>query len=256
MSTPVRVAAFVTALVAAFAAAWGAGRVAGPIETEPVAAHEGMAAHVEAAAHLPGGLMVADGGYRLDLTQAGLPAGRGVPLRFRITGADGEPLTTYDREHEKELHLIVVRRDFAGFQHVHPTRSDDGTWATDVDLTPGSWRVFADFVPAGGDGLTLGADLAVAGDVGPPEQAPDDTVAEVDGYTVTVSGDLAAGESADLTVEVLRDGEPVTDVQPYLGAYGHLVALREGDLAYLHVHPEDSGPGPEVPFAAEVPSAS
>ena len=57
-----------------------------------------------------------------------------------------------------------------------------------------------------------------------------------------------------------RDGEPVTDLEPYLGAYGHLVALRAGDLAYLHVHPEgapDDGvtePGPDVVFFAEVPS--
>ncbi len=69
-------------------------------------------------------------------------------------------------------------------------------------LTPGAWRVFADFVPEGGDPLTLGADLSVAGDVGTSQPAPDESVAEVDGYTVTVAGDLAAGESADLTVTV------------------------------------------------------
>jgi len=261
MSTTLRVAAFVTALVAAFAVAWGAGEVVGPIDTEPVA-HEGEAGHGEAgghdamasADHLPGGLMVADSGYRLDLTQVELPAGDRVPLRFRITGTDGQPLTTYDVEHEKELHLIVVRRDFGGFQHVHPTLADDGTWSIDVALTPGSWRVLADFVPEGGEGITLGADLAVAGEVGPSQPAPDEAVTEVDGYTVTVSGDLEAGESSDLTVEVTRDGQPVTDLEPYLGAYGHLVALREGDLAYLHVHPEEAGPGPEVPFVAEVPS--
>ena len=58
-----------------------------------------------------------------------------------------------------------------------------------------------------------------------------------------------------------RDGEPVTDLQPYLEAYGHLVALRAGDLAYLHVHP-DGAPGdgttpsgPDITFYAEVPSA-
>ncbi len=261
MSTPMRVAAFVTALVAAFAVAWGAGRVAGPIEAEPVA-HEGEAAHggegghdaTASADHLPGGLMVADGGYRLDLAQVELPAGRRVPLRFRITEADGQPVTSYDVEHEKELHLIVVRRDFGGFQHVHPTLEDDGTWAIDVALTPGSWRVLADFVPEGGEGITLGADLAVAGEVGASDPAPDDTVAEVDGYTVTVSGDLEAGDSSDVTVEVTRDGRPVTDLEPYLGAYGHLVALREGDLAYLHVHAEEAGAGPRIPFVADIPS--
>ena len=72
-----------------------------------------------------------------------------------------------------------------------------------------------------------------------------------------MTGDLVPGESSPLTLTVTRRGEPVTDLQPYLGAYGHLVALREGDLAYLHVHPEEpDGPaaGPEIPFLAEVPS--
>jgi hypothetical protein len=260
VSTPLRVAGFVAALAAAFAVAWGGGRLVGPIDTEPVA-HEGAAGHgdggheaMAAAAHVPGGLMVADGGYRLDLAQVELPAGRRVPLRFRITGADGEPLTSYDVEHEKQLHLIVVRRDFDGFQHVHPTLGEDGTWATEVALSPGSWRVFADFVPEGGEPLTLGADLAVAGKVASTAPVPESTVDTVDGYTVTLTGDPVGGASADLTVEVTRDGEPVTDLEPYLGAYGHLVALREGDLAYLHVHPEEADPGPEVPFVAEVPS--
>jgi hypothetical protein len=59
---------------------------------------------------------------------------------------------------------------------------------------------------------------------------------------------------------VRKDGHPVTDLQPYLGAYGHLVALRAGDLAYLHVHPTGhpgggaTPAGPQIRFAAEVPS--
>jgi hypothetical protein len=63
-----------------------------------------------------------------------------------------------------------------------------------------------------------------------------------------------------LTARVTKDGEPVTDLQPYLGAYGHLVALRKGDLAYLHVHPDGhpgdgtTRPGPDVVFYADVPS--
>jgi hypothetical protein len=82
----------------------------------------------------------------------------------------------------------------------------------------------------------------------------------VDGYTVELTGDLVAGEDSMLKLRVSRDGRPVTDLQPYLGAYGHLVALRGGDLAYLHVHPDGepgdgkTNPGPEVEFGAEVPS--
>ena len=46
------------------------------------------------------------------------------------------------------------------------------------------------------------------------------------------------------------------DLEPYLGALGHLVALREGDLAFLHVHPEaEEGSGPRVAFRAVFPSA-
>ena len=60
---------------------------------------------------------------------------------------------------------------------------------------------------------------------------------------------------------VTRDGEPVTVLEPYLGAFGHLVALRDGDLAYLHVHAEGADPeagqttGPDIAFAAEAPTA-
>jgi hypothetical protein len=82
----------------------------------------------------------------------------------------------------------------------------------------------------------------------------------VDGYTVTLDGTLEAGGESDLTFTVRRDGEPVTGLQPYLGAYGHLVALRSGDLAYLHVHPHEEAhgtavSGPEVAFSTTAPTA-
>jgi hypothetical protein len=213
--------------------------------------------------HLPGGLMRSQGGYTLELTSTTADAGRAVPLALTITGPDGHVLGTeadYAVEHAKRLHLIVVRRDGSGFQHVHPTMSADGTWRTRLALTPGVWRVFADFNPLGGVATTLGADLFVAGDHRPVPPPPVSRTAEVDGYTVTLDGHLEPGTEARLVLTVTRDGRPVTDLEPYLGAYGHLVALREGDLAYLHVHPDGhpgdgvTEPGPEVVFAAEVPS--
>jgi hypothetical protein len=139
------------------------------------------------------------------------------------------------------------------------------------------YRAFADFVPAGGPDLTLGVDLHVAGDYAPRPLPEPVRTAEVDGYRVDLAGDLIAGTSSPLTLTISRDGEPVTDLEPYLGAYGHLVALRAGDLAYLHVHPDAStaswpsspapagGPhadasggsaaaGPAIAFAAQVPT--
>jgi hypothetical protein len=115
----------------------------------------------------------------------------------------------------------------------------------------GAFRAFADFTPTGGPATTLGVDLFAPGDFRPVAHPPSRT-ATVDGYTVTVDGDLVAGAASPLRMTVTRDGAPVTDLQPYLGAAGHLVALREGDLAYSHVHP-DAGPG--LAFTASVPSA-
>ena len=203
--------------------------------------------------------MVSEGGYTLALQDSVAQAGRGREISFVIEGPDG-PVTAYDVEHEKRLHFIAVRRDFTGFQHVHPRLSEDGTWTTDLDLTPGQWRVFADFKPTGGEALTLGSDLSVPGRMDFVVLGETTRTATVDGYTVELTGDLVAGEHSMLKLRVSRDGRPVTDLQPYLGAYGHLVALRGGDLAYLHVHPDGepgdgkTEPGPEIEFGAEVPS--
>lgn len=275
MSVTAKILGFLVALAVVFASAVGIGRAVGPVEVA-VADHgdmdeatedgtddvEGMGdMDMSGTSDIPKGLMVSQDGFTFRLESTATSPGRGVPVSFTIRGPDGEPVTEYDEEHEEDLHLIAVRRDFTGFQHVHPEMAPDGTWSIDLDLTPGAWRLFADFKATGAEALTLGNDLAVPGKVDPAE-APttDSTTATVDDYTVTLEGDLEAGAEAELTLTVTRDGEPVTDLEPYLGAYGHLVALRAGDLAYLHVHPEgspDDGktePGPEVVFYAQVPS--
>jgi len=168
-------------------------------------------------------------------------------------------VTAFDVAHEKELHLVLVSRDLRTYAHVHPERDARGTWTVTAPPMPaGSYRVYADFVPTGGEGMTLAADLGVPGDYTPqpvPEPAHETTV---DGYDVSVDGELVAGQESVITVTVTRGGEPVTDLDPYLGALGHLVAIRDGDLAYLHVHPldETNGPGgPAVRFAVDVPTA-
>jgi len=255
---PAKVGLVALGLVAVFAAATGVGAAVGPI-----GAPEEHAPAAEAAEPGPayGGLAVAESGYVLDLLDRSLPAGTATTLAFRVLGPDGDPVTAYDVEHDEDLHLIAVRRDLTGYQHVHPELGDDGTWRVPLSLTPGSWRVVADTTPTAlGEGLTLGADLEVPGGYEPQPLPEPATVAEVDGYTVVLTGDLAVGRESELTLSVSRDGRPVTDLQPYLGAYGHLVALRDGDLAYLHVHPAepDDGvapaPGPHVGFRATAPS--
>ncbi len=267
MNAPTKLAGYALVLVAAFASATGLGAVVGPVDrsdsdNEHAMTNDGSDGDGPAAAEVPGGLMVSQDGYTLELAENSLPAGDATPLAFQVVGPDGAPVIGYELTHDKELHLIAVRRDMAGFQHVHPELAEDGTWSIPLALTAGQWRLFADFSPAGhGETLILGADLAVAGDYAPGPLPEPAVTADVDGYTVTLDGELIPGQESELTLSVTRDGQPVTDLEPYLAAYGHLVVLRDGDLAYLHVHPggePDDGvtePGPAISFYANVPSA-
>lgn len=269
--TTARLAAFVAVLLAAFGSAWAVGAATEPSTaasgSEPAAIEgheEGETGHrgsEDAGEGLPG-LASTVSGYTLVPVESTLPAGDTVPFAFRVTDPAGRPVTHYAVEHEKELHLIVVRRDLAGFQHVHPVRSAKGTWTVDLDLArAGSYRAYADVVPTAlGRNVVLGTDLAVAGDYRPVELPAPATATTVDGYDVSLAGHPEPGVETELTFSVSRDGEPVDDLQPYLGAFGHLVTLRAGDLAYLHTHPGeeaqagDSG-GPDVGFMTTFPSA-
>ncbi|MDD7968057.1 hypothetical protein [Actinomycetospora lemnae] len=253
----------------------GVGAVAGPTPAPAPEAPTGTAGSAAApprpedgggtpgAATDAGGLAVSEDGYTLDVTDTPDRADRPGELAFRILGPGGAPVTAFTPTHDKPLHLIVVRRDQSGFQHLHPVMDPDGTWRTTTALAPGDHRVFADFAPDGRtEAMTLGRDIAVAGAYGPVPLPPPSTVATTpDGYTVTLTGALVPGTASPVTLSVARDGAPVTDLQPYLAAYGHLVALRTGDLAYLHVHPTGSpgdgrtAAGPAIEFVAEVPSA-
>ncbi|PUB25955.1 hypothetical protein C8K30_10642 [Promicromonospora sp. AC04] len=183
-------------------------------------------------------------------------------LSFTITSADGEAVTGFETEHDKKLHLIVVRSDGDLFRHVHPTMSADGVWSIPWTWDEaGTYRVFTDFVPEEtGENVTLSRTVDVAGRLSPEPATSVSAKDTTGGYTATLTGDLSASGDSMLTATITKDGEPVTDLEPYLGAYGHLVALREGDLAYLHVHPEGDEPapgslsGPDVTFMTEAPT--
>ncbi|CAM5448206.1 hypothetical protein SALBM135S_06746 [Streptomyces alboniger] len=283
MNTGLKITAFTAAVAATFGTAYGVGKGIDPVtEEKPSAARhtehggedEGGGAkgggktagpgHGEASDDPPGGLRISEGGYTLDLETTRVEAGQKEELRFAVVDdATGRNVTAYTKEHTKELHLVVASRDLTTYRHLHPERAADGTWSTRVTLPEaGGHRVFADFRPRGAkEALTLGADLAVAGKSAPRELPAPSAKATVDGYDVTLKGALKSGRAAGLTLSVAKNGRPVTDLQPYLGSYGHLVALRSGDLAYLHVHPNGepgdgtTKPGPGVSFTTTAPSA-
>jgi hypothetical protein len=117
----------------------------------------------------------------------------------------------------------------------------------------GSYRVFTDFTREGQQ-RTLGADIQVAGAFRPARlPRPERTVRSDGGVRVTLrAGDVSSGREGRVAFDVRDRGRLVNDrLDPYLGAKGHLVALRQGDLAYLHTHPE----GGELAFETTYPSA-
>lgn len=319
MNALTRIGGFGLALAVLFGVSYVVGTTIGPSEESNGAAGTGTHGHEASAAPggAPGvtsgdptvaGLAISVGGYTLAPDTLTWPAGRSQPYTFRVLGPDGRPLTAFTRVHDADLHLIVVRRDLTGYQHLHPTRDAAGTWSVPLRLpAPGVYRVFADFAPTstpgGTDGgtdsgtdtgtgtggtaagsmadgasvpvvpvtpgtfeisgmseisrnseifgtsgsspaastITLGTDLTVGGDLRPATlPSPSHTATVAGGYTVTLDGQASPDGMSDLVFSVTRAGRPVTDLEPYLGSLGHLVVIRQGDLAYLHVHPEES----------------
>jgi hypothetical protein len=243
-----KLGAYALVLAAALGGGAALGGAVGPIDTSSPPAHDTHAGGDTVPSDLPaGGLLVANDGYHLEPEDRNADPGA---FSFTIVGPDGEPVTAYDTLHDRELHLIVASRDLRRYAHLHPKRDADGRWTAQLPaFPPGAYRAFADFDPAGGAHQTLGVDLVEPGPAGPLTLLEPRMTDDVDGYQVTLVDD-----HGELTVTVRHDGRVLT-TEPYLGAAGHLVALREGDLAYLHVHPLDDEPSGPVRFAVEVPAA-
>jgi hypothetical protein len=257
-----KLAAYGALLAASFAAAAGVAVAVGPIDTSD-------GSHTEPESppdhdmgggrpHVPG-ISIDANGFRIVPATPSIAADAVATYSFRIVGADGDTVTDFDVTHERRLHLIVVSRNFVDYHHLHPNQDTDGVWTADIPALPaGSYRVFADTRPTGADGITLGTDLAVGAGVadthGAVASPAGQTTVTVDGYEIELSGTPAVGEST-LTFSVRSDGEAIVP-DPYLGASGHLVALRAGDLAFLHVHPlgDATRQAPDIRFAAEFPT--
>jgi hypothetical protein len=283
LSAPLRLGLFGAGLAAVFGVAVLVGQLVVPPDAvvawaeqgQPEGeAHEGDGRVAEThggAEHAAGtspaevpGLSIEADGYRFADVTTPVAAGEPGEVRFRIIGPDARPVTGFEITHEKPLHLIVVRTDGTSFRHVHPKLASDGTWTMPWTWDDaGSFRLFADFRPADHDRtLTLTSTATVTGDVQPGDVPVSGELVAVAGpFTVELAGELAPGAASDLTFTVLRDGVPVTTIEPYLGAAGHLVMLRAGDLGYLHVHPLDEaetkgadGLGPDIRFGATPPT--
>jgi hypothetical protein len=252
VSVAARLGLFFAGLVAVAALAAALGLAVKPAtgSRQAEGAH-GMGATSMNEAGASNGLGVSDGTYTLAVSRTTLAPGAAARLRIRVLGTTGEPVTRFDEEApEVRMHLIVVRRDLADYQHLHPKLRRDGTFVEQLTLPHGgAYRAFADF-EIDGQKHVLGIDLLAPGSFAAQQLPPVARVATVDGYRVELEGAPRAGAEAELAFRITRGG--AAELDPYLGARGHLVALRVGDLAYSHVHPlAGDHAGGAVRFATE-----
>lgn len=174
-------------------------------------------------------------------------------LTFEITDrSDGSRITSFDESHTQQLHVIAVSDDLRQFVHEHvKSAGRDGRLTADVTFpSAGLYHIYADVTPRGIGQQVLRFQVPVGAEA---NRAADRTASlsptpnEVSAgpYTVRINPTkLRAGQSSELSLSILRNGQSATDLRPYLGAAAHVVFVAAEDLSYVHVHPDAHGDAP------------
>jgi len=179
--------------------------------------------------------------------------------------------------HEKLLHLIMISADFSFFDHVHPVMQPDGSLQLVYTFpNPGTYLLYADITPAGQRAQVFRLPVVVrTADADPqllmdaPDLTPTPSMAKAMDNDPTMTAELffqprdpVAGIETHFLIRLTRDGLPVNDLQPYLGAMAHAVFISQDSEVYLHCHPEQLSPpdqsaraGPDIPFGTIFPKA-
>ena len=188
-------------------------------------------------------------------------AGAMTKLVLQIQDDDGTPIKRFEMLHEQLIHLILVRDGLDEFAHLHPQVDKMGMITTEFAFPKsGNYRLFADHQPQGKSASVASGELVVAGDDEPaerlmPNASPVVAVGELRAHVTVKSGDQEPMVRLHLADAA---GRTVDDLQPYLGAMGHLVIISADGSEYLHAHPvNEAQAAPEgvVEFAAHFPKA-
>ena len=205
--------------------------------------------------------------YRLDVATQPARIVPGKPFELKLSVREektSRAVTDFTVVHEKPFHLFIVREDLGHYQHIHPDKGPNGSWTIDVTLPEtGAYKIFADVLPRGGQPQVLVAPLVAGTPTGAyPPLVPDPVLRKtVDSMAVELSlpkGGLTAGREQTLTYRLLdaKTGQPITDLEPYLGAWGHTLIMSEGTHHFVHAHPVESlsgKPGSTLTFHANLP---
>lgn len=196
------------------------------------------------------------------LDKSTLKPGAQTKIGVSIKDGSGKAVEQFDINHEKKMHLIVVSKDLSYFSHIHPVYKSGGQFEVETAFPQGGeYKLIADYIPTGGSATTQMEWIQVEGDSAQPKPlVPSESLVDTaDGVEVTLRLDHPeAGHEAELDFKLAdaASKEPVTDLQPYLGAVGHVVILSENSEQYLHVHPMDEkAKGPDAKFMTTFPNA-
>lgn len=197
---------------------------------------------------------------RIESLPKHIQPGQKTRLRFVIFNPrTKEQVKDFNIQHEKPFHLFIVRADLNHFDHIHPVQQPDGSFTIETILPQaGLYHVFCDISPVGGVAQTIHQNLVTAGFKGDAAslqarlQPDQQWTKPVEGLRVTL--DFApetptAGQPTLLRYKLsdASSGQPIQDLQPYLGAWGHTVILSADAMDYLHSHPlEDHAPEAEL----------
>ncbi len=179
------------------------------------------------------------------LPRAGDPTDLTLVIRSRDTK---QPVTEFDVTHTKQIHFMVVSADLTRFAHEHPEAGANGRFTLRYTFpTGGEYHLFADVAPKEAGSQILMQPIVVSG---PPSNAPRPAVSltdTVDGIRAALQSDpakLPVGRAINLTF-ILRDAAanaPITDIEPYLGAMGHLMLIQQDGVTFVHSHPDETDP--------------
>ncbi len=177
---------------------------------------------------------------------------------------DDEPVSDFTVVHAKKLHMIVASSDLSWYTHIHPMFQGKGIFKIHTQLPrAGRYRFYADYTPDGlRDHEVEVYEFEVNGDnplpatpvltpdvlhnawitnrsVAAPEGLPDASGGPT--YEVALMpmpSVIRVGQPIMLHFQVRnKKGQPLDDLQPYMGALGHCVILDKNIKTYLHVHP-------------------
>jgi hypothetical protein len=189
--------------------------------------------------------------YPLEMSQSPerLNPGDMVTLTFRaLDPATGRPVKHFELVHEKLMHLFVVSENLQFFEHVHPELQPDGSFRLATRLPNGGmYRLLADYYPWGSVPQLTIKTLYVSGDCPPAKLTPSLEPSRSKNLTATLRLDpekLLAGFESKLFFTL----DPAAGLEPYLGAWGHMLAVSEDLIDLLHMHPFLADGGPSVQF--------